>query len=269
MDFLSQWIDHIFNNTSNFTTFVTDNITKTPADIFGKDFWNSLLKVGMSAVMPFAITLLCYAMANELYRVYCKSNGAMDLELVATTIVKFILPFVLITKTYDFLQLIFTAINGMVSKIYAAVTIGTGNSIDTSAWAQQISQMNFMQKLGLIIQLWGPYLGMALMTVVATVIVYGRIFELVFYWLFAPIPFALFISEEYSNVAKNFIKMFCALILQGGFMILSVVMYLMLIKSVSLQASIAGSFEMFGYTCVLGFALVKSGALAKRLLGTF
>lgn len=251
------------------TSQITDNVTKTPADIFGGDFWNSLLKIGMTVVMPFAIAILSYCMAAELYRVYCKSNGKLDLELVSTTFIKFILPFTLIMKTYDFLQLIFTQINTMVSKIYTSVSLGTGNAIDTSAWTQQISQMGFMQKIGIMIQLWGPWIGIKLMSVLITVIVYGRLFEIVFYWIFAPIPMAMLISEDFSSVGKNFIKMFCALVLQGGFMVLAVALYLMLIKSVTIQASVAGCFEMLGYTGVLMYSLVKSGSLSKRLLGTF
>lgn len=269
MDFITEWIGNIFNNFSWVTTQITDNVTKTPADIFGGDFWKSLLKIGMSVVMPFAITILCYCMAEELYHVYCKSNGGLDIELVSTTFVKFILPFVLIMKTYDLLQLIFTAINNVVSKINTAVVMGTGNAIDTTAWTQQISQMGFMQKIGIMIQLWGPWIGIKLMSVLITVIVYGRIFEIVFYWIFAPIPMAMLISEDFSSVGKNFIKMFCALVLQGGFMVLAVALYLMLIKSVTIQVSVAGCFEMLGYWGVLMFSLVKSGSLSKRLFGTF
>lgn len=269
MDFLTEWIERIFNNMSGIAASVTDNVTKTPADIFGKDWWNSLLKIGMSVVMPFAITILCYCMAAELYHVYCKSNGGLDIELVLVTFIKFILPFTLIMKTYDLLQWIFTTINNMVRQIYTHLNLGTGNAVDTSAWAQQISQMTFMQKIWVWMQLMFPWLLMAIMSVVVTVIVYGRIFEIVFYWIFAPIPMAMLVSEEFSSVGKNFIKMFCALVLQGGFMVLAVALWTMLIKSTTLQANFAGAWAMVGYTGVLMFSLTKSGALAKRLLGTF
>jgi hypothetical protein len=269
-DYLTDWIQGIFGKITGLASQVTDNVTKTPADIFGNDFWNSLLKIGMSAVMPFAIVILCYCMAMDLYKVYCKSNGAPDIELVSLTTVKYIIPFVCMTYTYDILQFIFVRVNDLVRQLYSQVTIGTGNSVDTSAFIQQVSQMNFGQKLGVWIQLLGPWLGTFIVSIVVTVVVYGRLFEIVMYWIFAPIPFATFVSDDLRHsIGINFVKMFCALILQGGFMVLAVSLYMMLIKSVTIQTSIQGAFAMLGYSAVLMTVLVKTGSLSKRLLGTF
>lgn len=269
-DFLTDWIKGIFGQITGLTTNITDVVTKTPADIFGDDFWNSLLKIGTSVIMPFAILILAFCMAADLYKVYCRSNSAPDLETISITFVKYIIPFICITYTYDILQFIYTQINGMILQLYTQVTIGSGNSVDTSAFIQEVSGMGFMQKLGVLVQMLGPWLGTAIMSIIVTVVVYGRLFEIVIYWIFAPIPFATFISDDLRNsVGMNFVKMFCALILQGGLMVLAVSMYLMLIKSITIQTSVKGAFAMLGYSAILVTVLVKSGSLSKRLLGTF
>ncbi|QAT48777.1 hypothetical protein EQM14_02770 [Caproiciproducens sp. NJN-50] len=127
-----------------------------------------------------------------------------------------------------------------------------------------------MQKLGVYLQLFGPWLGTEILSIVATVVVYGRLFEIVLYWVFAPIPFATFASDELrGSIGINFVKMFIALVLQGGFIVLAVSMYLMLIKSVTIETSVNGVFTMMGYSTILVFTLVKTGSISKRLLGTF
>ena len=268
-DFLTDWISGIFGKITGVADGIVNQVTQSPADIFGKDFWNSLLKIGTSAVMPFAILILCWCLAFDLYHVYCRSNGTLDMELVTVTFVKYIIPFVCITYTYDLLQFFFTQINNMVQQLFSQVSGGTGNAVDTSAFIKQVSGMNFGQKFGIWLQLFGPWVITGLMSVVSTVVVYGRMFEIVMYWIFAPIPFATFVNDNLRSVGINFVKMFCALILQGGFIVLAVSLYLMLIKSVTIQASIQGALEMMGYSAVLLVVLVKTGSLSKRLLGTF
>ena len=269
-DFLTDWIEGIFGKITGLTTHITDAVTKTPADVFGQDFWDSLLKIGTSVIMPFAILILAFCMAEDLYKVYVRANSAPDLETLTFTLIKYIIPFVCITYTYDILQWIFTQINSMVLQLYHQVTAGTGSSIDTSAYIQEVSGMSFSQKFGVWFQLLGPWLGTALMSVVATVVVYGRLFEIVIYWIFAPIPFATFVSDDLRNsVGINFVKMFCALVLQGGLIVLTVSMYLMLIKSVTIETSVAGALSLLGYSAILVTVMVKSGSLSKRLLGTF
>ncbi len=268
-DFLTTIIERIFGNITGMANGIVKQVTQSPADVFGKDFWNSLLKIGTSVIMPFAILILCWCLAFDLYHVYCRSNGTLDMELVTVTFVKYIIPFVCITYTYDILQFFFTQINNMVQQLYTQVNAGTGSSVDTSAFVKQVSGMNFGQKFGIWFQLLGPAAAIDIMSVTSTVVVYGRMFEIVMYWIFAPIPFATFANDSLRSIGINFVKMFCALILQGGFIVLAVSLYLMLIKSVTIQASVQGAFEMMGYSAVLMVVLVKTGSLSKRLLGTF
>lgn len=269
-DYITLWIVQIFAGINDTANTIVKTVLKTPQDVFGQDFWDSLIKIGTSAIMPFAILILSFCVAGDLYKMYVRANGSPDLEVISFTFIKYIIPFVCMTYTYDLLQFIFTQINGMIQQLYAQVTIGTGNSIDTKEFIQQIIQMSLWQKLGVLVQMIFPWLGTTVMSMVATVIVYGRLFEIVIYWIFAPIPFATFASDDLRNsIGINFVKMFCALVLQGGLIVLTVSLYLMLIKSVTVETSVNGAFAMLGYSAILVTVLAKTGSLSKRLLGTF
>lgn len=269
-DLLGNLIKDIFGGILDTANHIVGLATQTPSQLFGKTYWNSLLKIGTQAVMPFAILLLGYCMAADLYRTWCRSNGELDMEFLCVTFVKYIIPFLCISYTYDILQFIFNMINTMVKQLYIHVSLGTGSSIDTNAFLQQASGMDFWHKFGLMFQLIVPWLCTQFMNVVSTVVIYGRLFEMTIYWIFAPIPFATFANDELrGSIGVNFIKMFCALVLQVGLIVLTVSLYVMLVKSVTIQTSVGGAFAMVGYSAVLTVTLIKSGSLSKRLLGTY
>lgn len=106
-EILKSWIEAIFGGIGSDVSSVTGQITMSPAQAFGQDFWDTLLKIGASVMMPFALVIMCYAMAAEFYNVYVKANGEIDVQLVSTTAMRFIIPFFCITRTYDLLQIIF------------------------------------------------------------------------------------------------------------------------------------------------------------------
>jgi hypothetical protein len=245
-------------------------ITMTPANALGADFWSTLLKIGASVVMPVALVILCYAMTAELYNVYCKTNGEPDLQLISVTALKFIFPLLCITRTYDLLQYIFVFFNKLVVQIGAALgAISIGKLTDTTALTNQLASMDFFGKFGLMLELCPLYLIRKFMTLVITVIVYGRIIEIVLYWIFAPIPLATITNSDFGDIGKNFIKMFIATLLQGAFMMLCVAIYSILVKQHVFESSVSGLWVLMSYSAVLTVALVKSGSMSKRLLGTF
>lgn len=267
---LEGWIQGLMGDNDFDVNSIVSQITMSPSDALGQGFWNTLLKIGASVVMPFALTILCFSVASELYNVYCKANGELDMELVSMTALKFVLPFICITKTYDLLNILFKAFNFFILQIGAALgTSSIGQLTDPSAMINQLGSMDFWGKLGLIMELQLLYPIRKLMTLVVTVISYGRIIEMVLYWIFAPIPLATFTNSDFGDMGKNFIKMFAAVLLQGGFMLVCVAIYSILVKQHVFESSVNGMWVLMGYSAVLVVTLVKSGSLSKRLLGTF
>ncbi|WP_052335677.1 hypothetical protein [Faecalispora jeddahensis] len=269
-DILRDSIANIFSGISKNLVDITHQVTMSPAEAFGDSFWITILNLGATIVMPFAISILAYFMAAELYQVYCKANAELDLQLVSTTVLKFVFPFIFITKTYDLLKILFLQINGLILRIGEKVGLEAQNgSTDYNSWYNQIDGMSFLDKLAYLIQLQPLVFIMRGMGVIIMVIVYGRLFEIMLYWVFAPIPFATLIHSEYSQIGKNFIKLFAAVLLQGGFIILCVVFYTELIKTVAIQANMDGAWQMLGFSLLLVFMLTKTGTLSKKLLATY
>lgn len=270
-DFIRDSIVKVFSGLTGKLSDFTKLITQSPEDAFGSSFWSMLLNLGTSIIMPLAIVMLCYFMTAELYQVYCKANGELDLQLVSTTFFKFTLPFLIILKTYDLLEILFNQISRVVSRMSAKINfdIINGTGTQNNDWYNQINGMSFLDKMAYWIQLQPLAMLMNGMGIVIMIIVYGRLFEIMMYWIFSPIPFATLVNHEHSQIGKNFLKLFAAVLLQGGFIVLCIIIYLALIQTVSVQANMDGAWQMLGYSGLLIYMLTKTGTMSKKLLATF
>ena len=106
--------------------------------------------------MPFSLTLLGFFLASELYEVYCKANGEVDLALVSTTVFRFIIPFFVVLHSYDIIQLIFTSFNGLLSSLSASiVTAMPEPSVDYDAIVASISTYGLLELLACMQQMMG------------------------------------------------------------------------------------------------------------------
>lgn len=266
---LADKIDQIFSNMLWQMSDTTKNIVKTPKEILGADFWNNLLRIGTETILPFGLTILSFCIAMELYNVWCRTNGKLELELVSNTFFHFMLPFLIVVGAYPMMDWIFTMFNDLVIHISSALMFSGAVSIDTTAFKQSVASMEWMDQLNLWMEMQGLWTAMKVMTVLVTVVVYGRLFEIVICWLFAPIPLATLVGGEWSRIGKNFIKTFCALLLQGAIMEFLLVVYIDLVNGAAIGATEDGAWQMLAFSAVLIFTLMKSGRLAKRILDTF
>ncbi len=109
---------------------------------------------------------------------------------------------------------------------------------------------------------------MKIMSVLITVILYGRMIEVYCYISIAPIPFATLGNRDWSNVGSNYIKGVAALAVQGFFIMICVGIYAVLVSGITVAANLHSAlWSVMAYTVILCFSLFKTGSLAKSCLG--
>jgi hypothetical protein len=107
---------------------------------------------------------------------------------------------------------------------------------------------------------------MSILSVIITVIMYGRMIEIYLYTSVAPIPFATMTNKEWGNIGNNYLKGLFALAFQGFFMLVCVGIYSVLIKSMTISENLHGAmFSVAAYSVVLAFSLFKTGSLSKSI----
>lgn len=90
----------------------------------------------------------------------------------------------------------------------------------------QIDSMGIGELIGLGMETMIISLCMNIMSVLITVILYGRMIEIYLYVSVAPIPAATVTNREWGTVGTNYLKGLIALAFQGFFIMVSVIMIL-------------------------------------------
>lgn len=109
-------------------------------------------------------------------------------------------------------------------------------------------------------------LGMKILSVLITVIIYGRMIEIYLTASIAPIPMATLANREWGQIGTNYLRGMAALAVQGFFIIVCVGIYAVLIASIPDSADIHGAlFEIAGMTILLCFSLFKTSSLARSV----
>ena len=106
-------------------------------------------------------------------------------------------------------------------------------------------------------------------SVMVTVIVTGRMIEMYVLIAISPIPAATIPNSDASSIAKNFLKTFMAVCLQGAIIFLIVSMFGIIVNSVGISVDgvefTKSLFSILGYALVLVISLFSTGKWAKSI----
>ncbi|MFQ9703224.1 MAG: VirB6/TrbL-like conjugal transfer protein, CD1112 family [Enterocloster clostridioformis] len=105
--------------------------------------------------------------------------------------------------------------------------ISGGTAVDASAAIATLTEsLEEMEDRGTVFAGNGKHfssaLPMSILSVIITVIMYGRMIEINLYTSVAPIPFATMTNKEWGNIGNNYLKGLFALAFQGFFMLVCV-----------------------------------------------
>ena len=117
-------------------------------------------------------------------------------------------------KTFDIVMAVFDVASHVVTQ--AAASISGSTSLDvqatlTSMFNSQIDSMGIGELIGLGMETMIISLCMKIMSVLITVILYGRMIEIYLYVSVAPIPAATVTNREWGTVGTNYLKGLIAL----------------------------------------------------------
>ncbi len=95
--------------------------------------------------------------------------------------------------------------------------------------------MSIGELLGLGMETMIVSLCMKIMSVLITVILYGRMIEIYLYVSVAPVPCATVTNREWGTIGTNYFKGLCALAFQGFFMMVCVAIYAVLVAGMAVS----------------------------------
>ncbi len=283
IDAIGEWLKDFFIGAiqTNLSTMFNDVNTKV-GSIAGEvgqtpESWNSSIfsmvrTLSDDVILPIAGIIITYVLCYELIHMVMEKNHGNDLQFWEFFVyfVKMWIAVFILSHTFDITMAVFDIGQSIVES--ATGIISDASAIDATSVIETMTEsmetMSLSELLILMIETWIVGFGMKILSVLITVILYGRMIEIYLYCSISPIPFATVANKEWGSIGTNYFKGLFALAFQGFFIMICVGIYALLIGSMTVSEDVhMALFSIMAYTIVLCFSLFHTGSLSKSIFG--
>ena len=278
---IEKWMRQLLSGmvTSNLTNMFTDvnqktgeiasQVGQTPQGWNGSIF-SMIRSLSNSVIIPIAGMIITFILCYELISMVTSANNMHDVDtfMFFKYFFKMWVAVWIVSHTFDMVMAIFDVGQHVVNS--AAGVIGGSTAIDISSLVGQMSTTMQTMEMGELVFLALETLlvsfGMKVMSVIITVVLYGRMIEIYLYSSVAAIPFATMSNREWGQIGNNYLRGLLALAFQGFFIMVCVAIYAVLISTMQISDNMHSAlFGIAAYTVMLCFALLKTGSLSKSV----
>ena len=272
-DLLMGWIE---SNLTNMFTDVNDKVGtiatevgKTPAS-WDANIYQMIRGLSENVIVPIAGIIITFVLCYELISMITEKNNLHDTDtwMFFKWFFKAAVAIYLVTNTFDIVMAVFDIGQNVVAGAAGVINGSTSIDIDATLAEMRTSMeaMGIGELLALSIETLLISLCLKIMSILITVILYGRMIEIYCAVSIAPIPVATMSNREWGSIGNNYLKALFALAFQGFLIMICVGIYAVLINNMIIAANIHSAlFSVAAYTVILCFSLFKTGSLAKSL----
>ena len=281
LDAINEWIKEILigainGNLSTMFGDVNEKVGTIAAEVgqtpqgWNANIFSMIQTLSENVIVPIAGLVITYVLCYELISMVTEKNNMHDVDtsMFFKWVFKAFVAVYLVTHTFDITMAVFDMAQHVVSG--AAGVIGGSTSIDVAAALSSmqagLDAMEIPELLLLMLETSLVSLCMKIMSVLITVILYGRMIEIYLTVSIAPIPFSTLANREWGAMGTNYLRSLFALGFQGFLILICVAIYAVLVQSIPSSSSVhAAIWGTAGYTVLLAFALFKTGSLSKSI----
>lgn len=273
-DMLQGWVlgnlDAMFTDVNTKVGSIAGEVSKTPST-WNASIFNMISNLSDTVIVPIAGIIITFVLCYELITMVMEKNNLHDFDtsLFFRYIFKACIAVLIVSNTSDIVMAVFDVgshiVTGAGSAIAGSTSIDVESTLRTMA-VTQLATMDVGELIGLGMETMIISLCMKIMSVLITVILYGRMIEIYLYVSVAPVPFATMTNREWGSVGSNYLKGLIALAFQGFFIMVCVAIYAVLVSSITVAANLhTALWGVAGYTIILCFSLFKTGSLSKSI----
>ena len=269
------WIEsnltNMFSDVNDKVGTIATEVGKTPSAWNGSIF-SMIRSLSESVIVPIAGIIITYVLCYELITMVTERNNLHDFDtfMFFKWFFKAFVAIYLVTHTFDITMAVFDlgqhVVMGAAGSIHGSTSIDIESTL--ASMRTGMEEMGIGELLGLSIETLIISLCLKIMSILITVILYGRMIEIYCTVSVAPIPVATMVNREWGQIGNNYLKGLLALAFQGFLIMVCVGIYAVLINNMIIASNIHSAlFSVAAYTVILCFSLFKTGALAKSLFG--
>lgn len=262
-------LSNMFGDVNEKVNTIAAQVGQTPQG------WNSgvfsmIRSLSDSVILPIAGLVITYVLCYELISMVTEKNSLHDIDtwLFFKYFFKAWVAVYLVTHVFDITMAVFDVGQHLVSNAAGVINSNASIDIDSSLDAMNASlqTMEVPELLLVVMETALVSMCMKIMSILITVILYGRMIEIYLTCSVAPIPFATMTNREWGSIGSNYLKGLIALAVQGFFIMVCVGIYAVLVNGMVIASNIHSAiFSIAAYTVILCFSLFKTGSLAKSI----
>lgn len=247
---------------------VAGEVGKTPS-AWNSEVFSFIQSINESVVLPVAAMILTAILCIELIQSVVNKNNLHETDTFDffKYIIKMWIAIWLVSHAFEFSMAIFDVAASLINA--AAGVVGTSANItpgDFKAMVDALKTEEIGKLIVLMIETSLVKLSLTILSILITVILYGRMIEIYIYTSVCAIPFSTMGNRDWSSIGMNFIKSLGALGLQELFILIFLGIYAILVKTINFTDIHASTLQVLAYALILGIMMMKSGSIAKSIL---
>ena len=262
-------LTEMFSDVNEKTGEIATQVGQTPQGWNGSIF-SLIQNLSNSVIVPIAGMIITFVLCYELISMLTEKNSMHEIDtwMFFKYFFKMWVAVYLVSNTFTITMAVFDVGQHVVSAaggvIGGQTAINIDSMIETMETAMESMEVGELVVLALETMLVS--LCMKIMSVLITVLLYGRMIEIYLYTSVAPIPFATFSNREWGQVGNNYFRGLLALGFQGFFMMVCVGIYAVLVSTIQISDNMHSAlFGVAAYTVILCFSLMKTSGLSKAI----
>ena len=262
-------LSNMFGDVNDKVSTIAAQVGQTPQGWNGGIF-SMVQNLSQTVILPIAGIVITYVLCVELIGMITDKNSLHDIDtfMFFKYVFKAWVAVYLVTHVFDITMAVFDVGQHLVNN--AAGVINTNTAIDVAATLDTMTAtmetLEVPELLLLVMETALVSMCMKIMSVLITVILYGRMIEIYLTCSVAPIPFATMTNREWGSIGNNYLKGLFALGVQGFFIMVCVGIYAVLVNQMTIASNLHSAiFSVAAYTVILCFSLFKTGSLAKSI----
>ena len=261
-------LESMFLDINNQVATVASDVGQTPMGWNGEVF-NFIKTINNNVIIPIAGLIITAVLCIELINLVMQKNNMHDSDTfeLFKYIIKMWVAVYLVTHAFDFSMAVFDVAQSLVNQAAGVINTSAVVSMDqVTEMVALLEDKGIGELIMILLETSLVKISIQAISLIITVVVYGRMFEIYIYSSVSAIPFATMGNKEWGQIGNNYIKGLFALGLQGLFLIICLGVYAVLVKTISITDIHTSIFMVLAYALLLGLTMLKTGTLAKSIL---
>ena len=261
-------LESMFLDINNQVASVASDVGQTPMGWNGEVF-NFIKTINNNVIIPIAGLIITAVLCIELINLVMQKNNMHDSDTFEffKYIIKMWVAVYLVTHAFDFSMAVSDVAQSLVNQAAGVINTSAVVSMDqVTEMVALLADKGIGELIMILLETSLVKISIQAISLIITVVVYGRMFEIYIYSSVSAIPFATMGNKEWGQIGNNYIKGLFALGLQGLFLIICLGVYAVLVKTISITDIHTSIFMVLAYALLLGLTMLKTGTLAKSIL---